>query len=245
MEDRDVRRERAQNLWTSFARKFEPIAQATALDAMPDFDLSQVGGLEGPKDEIQTYACAATNPEVYARWGTWPPSGLMLIGRPGVGKTMLAEALASLTQTSFLRVAVPRLVIEVIHRGGKVGELVQGWSQTLAEMPPLTVLFNELDVDAFFLEYDDERSGDFAPLRFVPDGKTVVLGLVTSKFPELEPVGELTARIDDAARHVAIDDLCLSPQCGFASTEEGNLLAEEEQWQKLALIVDIANEVWG
>ena len=145
MDDSAILRERAQNLWSSFARKVEPVAQATSVDPIPDFDLGSIGGLEGPKDEIQTYACAATNPVVYARWGTWPPTGLMLIGRPGVGKTMLAEALASLTQTSFLRVAVPRLVIEVIHRGGKVGELVQGWSQTLAEMPPLTVFFEELE----------------------------------------------------------------------------------------------------
>jgi ATP-dependent 26S proteasome regulatory subunit len=145
MDDSAILRERAQNLWASFARKIEPVAQATRIDPVPDFDLGQIGGLEGPKEEIQTYACAATNPEVYARWGTWPPSGLLLIGRHGVGKTLLAEALASLTHTSFLRVAVPRLVIEVIHRGGKVGELVQGWSQTLAEMPPLTVFFEELE----------------------------------------------------------------------------------------------------
>jgi ATP-dependent 26S proteasome regulatory subunit len=145
MDDSAILRERAQNLWASFARKIEPVAQATRIDPVPDFDLGQIGGLEGPKEEIQTYACAATNPEVYARWGTWPPSGLLLIGRHGVGKTLLAEALASLTHTSFLRVAVPRLVIEVIHRGGKIGELVQGWSQTLAEMPPLTVFFEELE----------------------------------------------------------------------------------------------------
>jgi len=145
MDDSAILRERAQNLWASFARKVEPVAQATHVEPIPEFDLGRIGGLEGPKEEIQTYACAATSPEVYARWGTWPPSGLMLIGRPGVGKTLLAEALAGLTRTSFLRVAVPRLVIEVIHRGGKVGELVQGWSQTLAEMPPLTVFFEELE----------------------------------------------------------------------------------------------------
>ena len=84
------------------------------------------------------------------------------------------------------------------------------------------VLFNELDVDAYFLEYDDERSGDFAPLRFVPADKTVVLGLVTSKRPELESVDALATRIDEAAAYVPLDQLCLSPQCGFASTVEGN-----------------------
>ena len=145
MDDPAILRERAQNLWSSFARKNEPIDQSTRIAPTPDLDLGHIGGLEGPKEEIQTYACAATNPEVYGRWGTWPPSGLMLIGRHGVGKALLAEALASLTATSFIRVAVPRLVIEVIHRGGKVGELLQGWSHTLTEMPPLTVFFEELE----------------------------------------------------------------------------------------------------
>ncbi|MBW2269714.1 MAG: AAA family ATPase [Deltaproteobacteria bacterium] len=145
MDDSAVQKERAQNLWTSFARKVEPVAQGTSIEPVPDFELGQIGGLEGPKEEVQTYACAATDPEVYSRWGTYPPSGLLLIGRAGVGKTLLARALASLTRTSFVSVAVPRLVIEVIHRGGKVGELLQGWSQTLSEMPPLTVLFEELE----------------------------------------------------------------------------------------------------
>ena len=145
MEDRDVQRERAQNLWTSFARKFEPIAQATLLEALPEFDLSQIGGLASAKDEIQTYACAATDPDVYARWGTHPPSGLLLIGGASVGKQLLARSLASLTDTSFLCVAVPKLVLEVIHRGGKVGELTAGWSAALEEMPPTTVFFNELE----------------------------------------------------------------------------------------------------
>lgn len=145
MEDRDVQRERAQNLWTSFSRKFEPMARATQLEPMPDFDLSRIGGLAQAKDEIQTYACAATDPDVYVRWGTHPPSGLLLIGGRSVGKRLLARALASLTKTSFLTIGVPRLVLEVIHRGGKVGELVSGWSDALEEMPPLTVLFNELE----------------------------------------------------------------------------------------------------
>ena len=136
MEDPAILRERAQNLWASFGRKVESVAQATTIEPIPDFDLSNIGGLEGPKEEIQTYACAVTSPEVYEHWGTYPPSGLLLIGRPGVGKTLLARALASLTRTSFLNVAIPRLVIEVIHRGGKVGELLNGWSQILSEMVP-------------------------------------------------------------------------------------------------------------
>ncbi len=145
MEDLLIRKERAQNIWASFARKLDPIAQATDLEPVPDFPLGRIGGLSGAKEEIQTYACAATDPDVYQRWGTYPPSGLLLIGAAGVGKTLLARALASLTGTSFLSVSVPRLVIEVIHRGGKVADLVTGWSQTLTEMPPLTAFFDELE----------------------------------------------------------------------------------------------------
>jgi transitional endoplasmic reticulum ATPase len=145
MEDPGIQRERAQNIWTSLARKVDTVAQATRLYPVADFDLGQIGGLAGPKEEILTYACAATNPEVYQRWGTYPPSGLLLIGGGGVGKGLLARALAKLTESAFLEISVPRLVIEVIHRGGKVGELVDGWSQTLAEMPPLTVFFDELE----------------------------------------------------------------------------------------------------
>lgn len=111
--------------------------------------------------------------------------------------------------------------------------------------PVAEVLFNELDVDAYFLEYDDERSGDFAPLRFVPPDKTVVLGLVTSKTPELESQDDLLKRIEDAAGFISPDQLCLSPQCGFASTMEGNALTEDEQWAKLGLVVSTAEKAWG
>ena len=111
--------------------------------------------------------------------------------------------------------------------------------------PVAEVLFNELAVDGYFLEYDDERSGDFAPLRFVPDGKQVVLGLVTSKRPELESSDELARRVDEAAAYVPLDRLCLSPQCGFASTVEGNALTEDEQWAKLRHVVDTAARIWS
>ena len=145
MEDRTIRKERSQNIWSSFGRKFAAVAQATSLDPLPEFDLANIGGLAGPKEEIQTYACGATNPEIYQQWGTFPPTGILLIGNRGVGKRLLAKALASLTHTAFLTVNVPRFVIEVIHRGGQVGELVAAWSQALAEMPPVTVLFHELE----------------------------------------------------------------------------------------------------
>ena len=106
-------------------------------------------------------------------------------------------------------------------------------------------LFGELDVDGFFLEYDDERSGGFEPLRFVPPGKAVVLGLVTTKRGELEGRDQLRRRIEEASRFVDADQLCLSPQCGFASVVEGNALTYEEQVAKLRLVVETAAEVWG
>jgi 5-methyltetrahydropteroyltriglutamate--homocysteine methyltransferase len=106
-------------------------------------------------------------------------------------------------------------------------------------------LFGDLDVDGYFLEFDDERSGTFEPLRFVPKGKTVVLGLVTTKRAELESKDLLKRRIEEASKFVDADQLCLSPQCGFSSTEEGNDLTEDDQKAKLALIVETAAEVWG
>jgi len=111
--------------------------------------------------------------------------------------------------------------------------------------PVAEILFNEINIDAYFMEYDSDRAGGFAPLRFVPKGKMVVLGLVTSKSGTLESKDELKRRIDQAAKFIDLDQLCLSPQCGFASTEEGNILAEDEQWAKLRRIVEVADEVWG
>ena len=107
-------------------------------------------------------------------------------------------------------------------------------------------LLNELDVDGYFMEWDDERSGGFEPLRFLPKGdKQVVLGLVTTKRGELESKDELKRRIEEASRYAPLDQLCLSPQCGFSSTVEGNALTREEQAAKLRLIVEVAEEVWG
>ncbi len=111
--------------------------------------------------------------------------------------------------------------------------------------PVAETLFNQIGVHGYFMEYDTDRAGGFEPLRFVPKGKTVVLGLVTSKSGRLEPKDELKRRIEQAAKFIPLEQLCLSPQCGFASTEEGNILAEDEQWAKLRMIVDIAEEVWG
>ena len=106
-------------------------------------------------------------------------------------------------------------------------------------------LFNQLEVDGFFMEWDDERSGGFEPLRYVPKGKTVVLGLITTKRPKLEAKDLLKRRIEEASKYVDVDQLCISPQCGFSSTEEGNKLSIEEEAAKLRLVVEVAEDVWG
>jgi 5-methyltetrahydropteroyltriglutamate--homocysteine methyltransferase len=106
-------------------------------------------------------------------------------------------------------------------------------------------LFGELEVDGFFLEYDDARSGGFEPLRFVPEGKMVVLGLVTTKRGDLEAEDELKRRIEEASQYVPVEQICLSPQCGFSSTVEGNALTYDEEIAKLRRIVEVAEEVWG
>ena len=145
MTELEIQQERAQNLWSSASRKLPQLAKATLLRAAPDVGAEQIGGLASAQDEVLTYACAATSPEVYASWGTFPPTGLLLIGQGGSGKSLLAEALATRARTAFLRVQVPQLALEIVHRGGQVGELLEGWAQTLSEMPPVTVFFHELE----------------------------------------------------------------------------------------------------
>ena len=125
------------------------------------------------------------------------------------------------------------------------GNFKSAWVAEGGYDPVAEMLFNTLDVDGFFLEYDDARSGGFAPLRFVPKGKRAVLGLVTSKKGALETKDALKRRIDEAARYIPLDRLCLSPQCGFSSTVEGNEISREAQFAKLRLIVEVASEVWG
>jgi 5-methyltetrahydropteroyltriglutamate--homocysteine methyltransferase len=125
------------------------------------------------------------------------------------------------------------------------GNFKSGWMAAGGYEHVADALFNELNVDGFFLEYDDARSGGFEPLRFVPRGKMIVLGLVTSKKPALEGKDELKRRIGEASKFVALDQLCLSPQCGFASTSEGNQLTIDDEIAKLRLVVDTAREVWG
>jgi 5-methyltetrahydropteroyltriglutamate--homocysteine methyltransferase len=107
-------------------------------------------------------------------------------------------------------------------------------------------MFNEVNIDGYFLEWETERAGGLEPLRYLPKGKKiVVLGLVSSKLAALENKDDIKRRIEEATKYVTLDQLALSPQCGFASTEEGNVLTEEEQWAKLRLVVEIAREVWG
>ena len=145
MSERPIQQERAQNLWNSATRKLPALARATALVPSPEVGAERIGGLEEAQEEVLTYACTMTNREVYAAWGTFPPSGLLLIGQHGCGKSLLAEALATRARTAFLRVEVPRLALELVHGGGKAGELIEGWSSLLADMPATTVFFHELE----------------------------------------------------------------------------------------------------
>jgi len=152
----------------------------------------------------------------------------------------LPRTYARLINASIERPAGMTACIHLCRENVRSAWIAEGGYEPVAE-----VLFNEIDVDAFFLEYDDERSGDFAPLRFVPKDKIVVLGLVTSKVKTLETRDELKRRIDEAARFVDLERLCLSPQCGFASSALGNELGAEDQVAKLRLVVETAREVWG
>ncbi len=125
------------------------------------------------------------------------------------------------------------------------GNFRSSWAASGSYDHVAEALFGELNVDAYFLEWDDERSGGFEPLRFVPKDKKVVLGLITSKRAELEKKDDVKRRIDEAARYVPLEQLCLSPQCGFSSTVDGNALTPDDQAAKLRLVVEIAREVWG
>jgi 5-methyltetrahydropteroyltriglutamate--homocysteine methyltransferase len=133
-----------------------------------------------------------------------------------------------------------RLGIHLCRGNNRSHWYAEGGYDAIAEK-----LFGTLAVDRFLLEYDDERSGTFEPLRFVPRGKTVVLGLISTKVPRMEDPDMLARRIDEASKYVAIENLALSPQCGFASTAEGNLLSEDDQWAKLKLVTDTVRRVWG
>lgn len=125
------------------------------------------------------------------------------------------------------------------------GNFQSAWVAEGGYEPVADVLFNEINIDGYFLEYDDERSGDFAPLRFVPKNKTVVLGLITTKLDSVESADDIKRRIDEASEYMPLEQMALSPQCGFSSTVHGNKLAHDTQWQKLELVVHVAQDVWG
>jgi ATP-dependent 26S proteasome regulatory subunit len=142
----DIERQRASNLWESLARKYPPLAKTAEFDPDPNLNFDAIGGLAEPKEEILTYACAATSPDVYARWGTVPPAGLLLIGPPESGKSLLAKALATRTGAPFLEIRVPRLVLQLLHTPGNAGELLQSWIEAFFEMPRIAVYFREVDL---------------------------------------------------------------------------------------------------
>ncbi len=148
---------------------------------------------------------------------------------------------AKLINDSFA--SAPADMVRAIHLCR--GNFRSSWAAEGGYEPVAEIMFNELDIDAFFLEYDDPRSGDFAPLRFLPKGKTVVLGLVTTKLGDLESKDDIKRRIDEAAKFADLDQLALSPQCGFASTVHGNDITTEQQADKIRLVVEVAKEVWG
>jgi 5-methyltetrahydropteroyltriglutamate--homocysteine methyltransferase len=138
---------------------------------------------------------------------------------------------------------VPDDMVTAIHLCR--GNFRSSWAAEGGYEPVAEVLFNELAVDAYFLEYDDPRSGDFAPLRFVPKDKTIVLGLVTTKLGELETKDAIKRRIDEASRYMPLDQMALSPQCGFSSTVHGNDIAIGQQAEKLRLVLEVAEDIWG
>ena len=148
---------------------------------------------------------------------------------------------AKLINDSFA--SAPADMVRAIHLCR--GNFRSSWAAEGGYEPVAEIMFNELDIDAFFLEYDDPRSGDFAPLRFLPKGKTVVLGLVTTKLGDLEGKDDIKRRIEEAAKFADIDQLALSPQCGFASTVHGNDITTQQQADKIGLVVEVAKEVWG
>jgi transitional endoplasmic reticulum ATPase len=145
MSSLSVEQQRLVNVWEAYARKFEPIQKTVRFVPRPQLSFSRIGGLETAKEEMLTYACAATDPEVYARWGTFPPSALLLIGPPGSGKTLLAEAFATQTETPFVDLSVPRLVLQVLRNPKVIGDLFETWTRTLHEMSATTVYFDELE----------------------------------------------------------------------------------------------------
>ncbi len=180
-----------------------------------------------------------------------------------------------LDDTTFAMLCDPKIRNQMVGRGDEPDGLIERYSKTITKVltnrpadlavtvhmcrgnaqsswlaeggyePVAETMFGNVEVDGFFMEWDTDRAGDFQPLRYAPKDKRIVLGLISSKFPELESKDDLKRRIDEAAQYVPLENLCLSPQCGFASMAEGNIITEDDQWRKLALVVETAEEVWG
>ncbi len=169
------------------------------------------------------------------------PAELKKANDRGLHADRLAQDYARVVERALVNKPADMAITTHVCRGNfRSTWISEGGYEPIAE-----ILLGRLNYDGYFLEYDSERAGGFEPLRFLPKGdKIVVLGLVTSKSGTLEKKAEVERRIEEATRYVALEQLCLSPQCGFASTEEGNELAEDEQWAKLRMVVEIADEVW-
>jgi 5-methyltetrahydropteroyltriglutamate--homocysteine methyltransferase len=178
--------------------------------------------------------------EVYIAMWCDPEHRKMLVGR-GDDPDYLLKAYGDAVNTAMSDIPADMTVTMHLCRGN-FRSTFQGSG---GYEPVADALFNKINVHGYFMEYDTARAGGFEPLRFLPKDKSVVLGLVTSKSGVLESKDVIKRRIDEAARIVDINQICISPQCGFASTEEGNILGEDEQWAKLRMIVEIAEEVWG
>lgn len=243
--DRRIERERAANLWEPFARKFPPVAKACDFRAGPTIDFEHIGGLEEAKDELLTYACAATDPEVYQRWGTLKPSGVLLIGPSGSGKTLLAEALAFQTETPFLAVNVPKLVLQILHSGGKAGDTMQGWLQTLGEIGHVTVFFDELDFGREFSARQPRPDipvgpiGDFL-VEMIDDTLALDLPLVcasTSRPDQLSPIYMERGRFERiVAVHPTVPgDVIEALEIHAAAAEQraGGTLFEDVNWPRI------------
>ncbi|MEE9280722.1 MAG: AAA family ATPase [Myxococcota bacterium] len=242
----DLVRQRASNIWDAFLRKAPPVATAARLDPDPKLSFAEIGGLEAAKEEVLTYACAVTDPEVYARWGTFPPPALLLVGPASCGKTLLAEGLSTHTGMPFLEITVPRLVLQVLHAPQLVGELLEGWGATLDEMPPTTVFFEELEfmqsgalggrrpdlpigpVMEFLLELVD---------RAIAAEGTLVVGS-TSQPDAIRPALLATGRFERVVEVIPLvpDDIAAALRVHAAAAEKraGRPLFKDVDWTEVA-----------
>ena len=169
------------------------------------------------------------------------PAQRKMLADRGDNPDELEQAYAYALNTALAgRPADMRVTMHVCRGNFRSTFVASGGYEHIADL-----MFNKINLDGYFLEWDNERSGDLSPLRLLPKNKLVVLGLVTSKTGELETKDSIKRRIEEATQYADLDQLCLSPQCGFASTEEGNTLTDEQQWDKLRLVVEVSEEVWG